>query len=183
MIPCTRLLPYVSVKSSSYLLVSVCVVTAHRCVFVCKWFVSDVFVMQRLLCTLSRCVGALHFFGWRCLLSNAGSAAVIIHAGVGWCDPFCSRLCTPTPTQDTNYSWCPGVPAQPTFSSFISSSGRTLVRLPSFRPWLPTAHSFCQPVSINHGRTDHGQVQVASILSSNTMTCYNTKLTLNCLVL
>ena len=42
MIPCTRLLPYVSVMWVPIMWVmSVCVVTARRCVFVCKWFVSD----------------------------------------------------------------------------------------------------------------------------------------------
>ena len=75
---------------------------------VCKW--PCLFVMPRSLCTLSRCVGALHYFGLRCLLSNAGSAAVSIHAGGGWWDPLCSRLFTHTNTRRTQkldlVPWC-----------------------------------------------------------------------------
>ena len=64
---CYRVL---SVKSSTwYLFMSVCVVTALRCVFsvlflVCMW--RCLLVMQRSLYTLLRCMRALHFFGPRC---------------------------------------------------------------------------------------------------------------------
>ena len=62
MIPCTRLLPYVPVKSSSYLFMSVCFVNAHRCVFVCKWFVSDrVCYAGFVLLRCRAAVRALHF--------------------------------------------------------------------------------------------------------------------------
>ena len=144
---------------------------------VCKWpCLSE---MQRLLCTLSRCVGALHFFGLRCLLSNAGSAAVIIHAGVGWCDPFCSRLCTPTPTHTGHRN----LECDSTTDFFHSSPLQVEPRCGFFHSGHGCPPSQLLATHFHHGRTDHGQVQVASILSSNTTTCYNTKLTLNCLVL
>ena len=135
------------------------------------------FVMQRLLCTLSRWVGALHLFGLRCLFSNASSAAVIIHAGVGWCDPFYSRLCTPTPTHTgrRNYIRCPGVTGWQHNRLFLHSSPLQVEPRCGFILAMVAHRSHLSSTHFHHWRTDHGQVQVASILSSNTVTCYNTK--------
>ena len=145
---------------------------------VCKWpCLSE---MQRLLCTLSRCVGALHFFGLRCLLSNFGWLSRCnnpCRCWLVWSFLF-SPLHTHTNTHRTQKF---RVWQHDRLFSFISSSGRTSVRIISFRPWLSTITAFGNPFPSWKDGPWSGASSLYSV--KNTTTCYNTKLTLNCLVL
>ena len=118
--------------------------------------------MQRLLCRLSWCVRALHFFGLRCLLSNAGSAAVTQTCRCSLVRSFLLALHTHTNTHTGHRIWigCPGVTAKQTFFFFIYLLFRKNLGAASVVQAMVDHSSQLLSTHFHHGRTEHGQMRV-----------------------